>query len=145
MERLRSESWPRPLEFRSGQLTDYAQGGRLEGRRALNPGDSFPKRVRRFSNTRVGSEPFAKLHTLLLFSTGYKSVDLIRSAWKRFVLIVQPLQFHYSLDIEFWARSSRRYIPEECFDESRGRCGVHRDFKNPMMASWSSLFSFSNF
>jgi hypothetical protein len=28
---------------------------------------------------------------------GYKSVDLIRSAWKRFVLIVQPLQFHYSL------------------------------------------------
>jgi hypothetical protein len=44
----------------------------------------------------VGSEPFAKFYTLLLFSTGYKSVDLIRSAWKRFVLIVQPLQFHYS-------------------------------------------------
>jgi hypothetical protein len=29
---------------------------------------------------------------------GYKSVDLIRSAWKRFVLIVQPLQFHDNLD-----------------------------------------------
>ena len=27
-------------------------------------------------------------------STGCKSVDLIRSAWKRLVLIVQPLQFH---------------------------------------------------
>ena len=34
--------------------------------------------------------------SLLLLSTGYKSVDLIRSAWRRFVLIVQPLQFHYS-------------------------------------------------
>jgi hypothetical protein len=29
---------------------------------------------------------------------GYKAVDLIRSAWKRFVLIVQPLQFHDSLE-----------------------------------------------
>jgi hypothetical protein len=28
---------------------------------------------------------------------GYKSADLIRSAPKRFVLIVQPLQFHDSL------------------------------------------------
>ena len=27
---------------------------------------------------------------------GYKSVDLIRYDWKRFVLIVKPLQFHYS-------------------------------------------------
>ena len=33
---------------------------------------------------------------LYLFSTGYKSVGMIRSAWKRFVLIVQPLQFHYN-------------------------------------------------
>jgi hypothetical protein len=29
---------------------------------------------------------------------GYKSTDLICSAWKRFVLIVQPLQFHDSLE-----------------------------------------------
>ncbi len=54
------------------------------------------QRVQRFSNTQVGSEPFAKFSTLLLFPTGYKSVDLIRSAWKRSVLIVQPLQFHDS-------------------------------------------------
>ena len=52
--------------------------------------------VRRFSNTQEGSEPFGKFSTLLYSSTGYKSVDLIRSAWKRFVLIVQPLQFHDS-------------------------------------------------
>jgi hypothetical protein len=44
----------------------------------------------------VGSAPFRKFSTLLLFSTGYKSVDLIRSAWKRSVLIVRPLQFHDS-------------------------------------------------
>jgi hypothetical protein len=50
--------------------------------------------VQRFSNTQAGSEPFAKFSTLLLFSTGYKSDDLIRCAWKRCVLIVQPLQFH---------------------------------------------------
>jgi hypothetical protein len=56
------------------------------------------KAVRRFSNTRESSEPFAKFSTVLLFSADYKSVDLIRSAWKRFVLIMQPLQFHYSLD-----------------------------------------------
>jgi hypothetical protein len=54
--------------------------------------------VQRFSNTPWDSEAFAKVSTLLLFATGYKSVDLIRSAWKRFVLIVQPLQFHYSLE-----------------------------------------------
>src|SRR5260370_38549697 len=54
------------------------------------------QRVQRFSNTQVGSEPFAKFSTLLLFPTGYKSVALIRSAWKRSVLIVQPLQFHDS-------------------------------------------------
>ena len=47
------------------------------------------------SNTRAGSEPLATFSTLLLLSTGYKSVDLICSALKRFVLIVQPLQFHY--------------------------------------------------
>jgi hypothetical protein len=50
------------------------------------------------SNTQVGSEPFGKCSTLLLFSGGYKSIDLIRSDWKWIVLIVQPLQFHDSLD-----------------------------------------------
>jgi hypothetical protein len=54
--------------------------------------------VQRFSDTQAGSEPFRKFSTLLLFSAGDKSVDLIRSAWKRFILIVQPLQFHDSLD-----------------------------------------------
>jgi hypothetical protein len=54
--------------------------------------------VQRFSNTQEGSEPFAKFSTLLFFSAGYKSIDLIRSAWKRFVLIVEPLQFHDSPD-----------------------------------------------
>jgi hypothetical protein len=56
------------------------------------------KAVRRFNNTQVGYEPFAKFYTLLLFSAGYKSLDLIRSARNRFVLIAQPLQFHDSLD-----------------------------------------------
>jgi hypothetical protein len=51
----------------------------------------------RLSNTQEASEPFGKLCTLLLFSAGYKSLDLIRSAPKRSVLIVQPLQFHYSI------------------------------------------------
>jgi DNA invertase Pin-like site-specific DNA recombinase len=55
-----------------------------------------PFQVQRFSSSTAGSEPLGKFPTLLLFSTGYKSVDLIRSAWKRFVLIVQPLQFHDS-------------------------------------------------
>jgi len=32
----------------------------------------------RFSKTQAGSEPFAKFPTPLLFSAGYKSVDLIR-------------------------------------------------------------------
>ena len=60
----------------------------------FEPPVPFP--VQRFSSSTVGSEPFGKFSTILLFSTGYKSVDLLRSAWKRFVLIVQPLQFHYS-------------------------------------------------
>src|ERR1700681_4106303 len=30
------------------------------------------------------------LYSSLLFSTGYKSVDLLRSVWKRSLLIVQP-------------------------------------------------------
>jgi hypothetical protein len=38
--------------------------------------------VQRFSNTQAGSEPFGKFYTLLLFSMGYNSVDVIRSAWK---------------------------------------------------------------
>jgi hypothetical protein len=44
--------------------------------------DQEVSQVQRFSKTQVGSEPFGKVCTLLLFSTGYKSVDLIRSAWK---------------------------------------------------------------
>jgi hypothetical protein len=52
--------------------------------------------VHGFSSSTVGSEPLGKFSTLLLFSTGYRTVDLICSAWKRFVRIVQPLQFHYS-------------------------------------------------
>jgi hypothetical protein len=46
--------------------------------------------------TQVGSELLAEFYTLLFFSAGYKSVGLICSAWKRLVLIVQSLQFHYS-------------------------------------------------
>jgi hypothetical protein len=46
----------------------------------------------------VGPASFAQSYALLLFSTGYKSVELNRSVWNRFVLIVQPLQFHDSLD-----------------------------------------------
>jgi hypothetical protein len=56
----------------------------------------FSNPVQRFSNRLAGSEPFRKFPTLLLFAVGYKSVDMIRSAWKRFVLIVQPLRFHDS-------------------------------------------------
>jgi hypothetical protein len=52
--------------------------------------------VQRFSNTQVGSAPLGKFSTLLLFSKPCKSVDLIRSALKRLVLILQPLQFHDS-------------------------------------------------
>ncbi len=62
----------------------------------FEPPVRFP--VQRFSSSTAGSEAFRKFSTLLLFSTGYKSVDLIRSAWKRFVLIVQLLQFHYNVD-----------------------------------------------
>ena len=106
--------------------------------------DQKVSQVQRFSNTQEGSEPFGKFSTVLFFSLGYKSLDLTRSAWRRFVLIVQPLQFHYSL-----YRNSGTFValilPEECSDESRSRCGVHRDFKNSMMASWSSPFNFSNF
>jgi integrase len=36
----------------------------------------------RIMRTQEGSEPFGKCSTLFLFSTGYNSVDLIRSAWK---------------------------------------------------------------
>ena len=49
------------------------------GIRTLGTGASPYKR---FSNTQVGSEPLRKFFTLLLSSTGYKSVDLIRSACK---------------------------------------------------------------
>jgi len=40
---------------------------------------------------------YENLLTLFLFSTGHKSVELIRSARKQVVLIVQPLRFHYSV------------------------------------------------
>jgi hypothetical protein len=94
---------PNRIERRPEPGNEAAQLGRrgfntvlrLSETVALNPSK---KPVQRFSNTQVGSEPFGKCSTLLLFSAGYKSVDLIRSAWKRFVLIVQPLQFHDSLD-----------------------------------------------
>jgi hypothetical protein len=46
----------------------------------FEPPVPFP--VQWFSSSTAGSEPFAKFSTLLLFSTGYKSVGLIRSAWK---------------------------------------------------------------
>src|SRR6266567_7682408 len=59
---------------------------------------AISKHVQWFSNTQAGSEPFGKFCTVLLFSTGYKRGDVIRSACTRFVLIVQPLQFHYSLE-----------------------------------------------
>jgi hypothetical protein len=36
----------------------------------------------RIMRTQEGSEPFGKFCALLLFSTGYKSVDVIRSARK---------------------------------------------------------------
>jgi hypothetical protein len=76
---------------------------------------------------------------------GYKSAYLIRSAWKRLVLIVQPLQFHYSLD-KIPGTFVALIHPRRMFStRAAGRCGVHRDSKNSMMASWSSLFSFSNF
>ncbi len=48
----------------------------------LSKTDPEVSQVQRFSNTRVGSERFGKCSTLLLFSAGYKSVDVIRSAWK---------------------------------------------------------------
>jgi hypothetical protein len=75
----------------SRSATNEAKGG---NRRSIQTSVRFP--ARRFSNTQAGSERFAKFSSLLLSSTGYKSVDLIRSAWKRFVLILQPLQRYYS-------------------------------------------------
>jgi hypothetical protein len=80
------------------------------------------KPVQRFSNTQAGSEPFAKFSTLLLFSTGYKSVDLIRSAWKRFVLIVQPSQFHYGAALcaedQWLGKGFEEWAEEECLSAS---------------------------
>jgi hypothetical protein len=38
--------------------------------------------VQWFSSSQAGSEPFRKFSTLLLFSTGYKSVHFIGSVWK---------------------------------------------------------------
>jgi hypothetical protein len=72
--------------WRCTGLTKRSEGG--NGGANSDPGTGFP--AQRFSNTQEGSEAFAKFCTLLLFSTGYKSVDLLRSAWKRFVLIMQP-------------------------------------------------------
>jgi hypothetical protein len=45
----------------------------------------------------MGSEPFGTFSTLPLFSIVYKSPDLILLHGKRLVLIVRPLQFHYTL------------------------------------------------
>ena len=81
--------------------------------------DQEVSQVQRFSNTQAGSEPFGEFSTLFYFSTGYKSVDLIRSAWKRFVLIVQPLQFHYIRD----DRSNLNRVPLRLgISASRQRC-----------------------
>jgi hypothetical protein len=41
-----------------------------------------PEPAQWFSSSTVGSEPLGKFSTLLYSSTDYKSVDLIRSAWK---------------------------------------------------------------
>jgi hypothetical protein len=86
--------WPRTLGCGVDSSQNMRRARRLMGR-ALH--QRHVKSVQWFSNTQGGSEPFTKFSTLLLFSTGYKSVDLTRSTWKRFVLIVQPLHFHYSL------------------------------------------------
>ena len=58
---------------------------------------------RRILSSHAGSEPFGKFSALLLFSTDYKSVNLIRSAWKWFVLNMELLQFYYS---GFWSHMS---------------------------------------
>jgi hypothetical protein len=53
--------------------------------------------IKQYSGLAIHRQVLNRLQNFLLYSsfpTGYKSVDLIRSAWKRFVLIVQPLQFH---------------------------------------------------
>ena len=76
MKSCRSEPWPRNLGSQFGLPTDLRRKGRLAGsvrwvQRLMS------KRVQRFSNTQVGYEPFAKFYALLLFSAGYKSVDLI--------------------------------------------------------------------
>jgi hypothetical protein len=42
------------------------------------------RKLTRKEAPQTSSEAFAKFFTLLLFSMGYKAVDLIRSAWKRF-------------------------------------------------------------
>jgi hypothetical protein len=84
------------------RISRQKAGQFLCGLDLLAEGEGFeppvPFPVQRFSSSTVGFEPFGKFSTLLLFSTGYKSVDLIRSVWDPFVLIVQPLQFHYSLE-----------------------------------------------
>jgi hypothetical protein len=52
----------------------------------------------------------------------YKSVDLIRSAWKRFVLIMQPLQFHYSealcAEDQWLGKGFEEWAEEECLSAS---------------------------
>jgi len=48
-----------------------------------------------FPVQRFSTEPFGKFSTLLLFPTGYKSVDLIRGSYKTSALNVELLQFYY--------------------------------------------------
>jgi hypothetical protein len=64
-----------PLEW--GAFPIY----RKQNLKAGGPGRSRTA-DQRFRKTQEGSEPFGKSCALLLFSMGYKSIDVIRSAWK---------------------------------------------------------------
>jgi hypothetical protein len=65
-----------PLPFLTGSSScglDWCREGELNPQGAKH---------RRILSSQPGSEPFREFPTLLFFSTCYKSVDLIRSAWK---------------------------------------------------------------
>jgi hypothetical protein len=103
----RGEKWHTPatiLNFHRRLLPKGAKGGAVSLQLRLAGGEggirTLGTGVSPYNGLAIqaSSEAFAKFSTLLLFSMGYKAVDLIRSAWKRFVLIVQPLQFHDSLE-----------------------------------------------
>ncbi len=57
----------------------------------------IPFQVCRFSSTQVGSDPFRKFSTLLDFSTAYKPNELHHDDPFRSVLIIELLQFYYSV------------------------------------------------